>query len=125
MFSRMKSINKIDLSHNLLNGSITVDLLKNLTNLERLYISWNKFSGVIPTSLGYFTKLLGLLLDHNPISGTIPQELGKLALIQYLKLDSTHVYGRPPSSFCNLPLQALFLNSENCYLPCLKGSFIS
>ncbi|CAL4889196.1 unnamed protein product [Urochloa decumbens] len=59
-----------------LNGSLPVDMGKNLPNLELFLISDNQFHGPIPPSFCNFSMLQMVEAVHNLLAGTIPNCLG-------------------------------------------------
>ncbi|MCO5558888.1 hypothetical protein L7F22_012478 [Adiantum nelumboides] len=61
----------LDLSHNLLTGSIPPSLA-NITSLETLDLSYNQLSGTIPSTLATLTFLSNFNVAHNKLSGPIP-----------------------------------------------------
>ena len=46
--------------------------LRDLTNLERLWLSGNELTGPIPTELGALTNLEQLRLAGNELTGCVP-----------------------------------------------------
>jgi Leucine-rich repeat (LRR) protein len=89
------------LESNQLSGSIPPEL-GDLVNLQDLWLFSNQLSGSIPPELGDLVNLLGLDLDSNQLSGSIPPELGKLANLQGLWLDVNQLSGPLPQSLTNL-----------------------
>ena len=68
----------LDVESNLLGGAPFASLSK-LTELERLRISTNEFTGTIPTELGALENLAELWIANNRFDGaTIPTEMGNL-----------------------------------------------
>ena len=49
-----------------------------MTSMEKLYISFNKFTGTLPTELGELTDMKEFYAYTNDFNGTIPTELGNL-----------------------------------------------
>ena len=50
-------------------------MLGNLTNLKRLYLFDNQFTGTIPEELGNLTNLKSLYISGNQLTGCIPNGL--------------------------------------------------
>ncbi|KAG7541140.1 Leucine-rich repeat [Arabidopsis thaliana x Arabidopsis arenosa] len=85
-FNTCRNLISLDLSENLLVGSIPKSLPFNLPNLKFLNISGNNLSDTIPASFGEFQKLESLNLAGNFLSGTIPASLGNVTTLKELKL---------------------------------------
>ena len=82
-FSFLQSLISLNLSNNLLYGTIPSQL-GNLSKLIYLDLSTNNLSGSIPTSIGNLGNLSVLSLNNNTLSGPIPEEIGKLGFLSYL-----------------------------------------
>ena len=61
--------------------------------MERLYTSFNKLSGPLPTRIGELTDLTEFYAYTNEMTGTIPTELGNLAKIENLVLGQNSFSG--------------------------------
>ncbi|GKE63261.1 leucine-rich repeat-containing protein, partial [Tanacetum coccineum] len=95
-----------------LEGEITLSLLNSMTHLTFLSLSYNKFTGTIPESIGNMTKLTYLDLAGNNFSGVIPRSIGSLAKLTSLNLAANNFSGVIPRSIGNLTnLQKLHLDS--------------
>jgi gliding motility-associated-like protein len=102
----------INLSSNLLNGSIPSDL-GTLSNLQQLRLEDNQLTGPIPSELGNLSLLTLLYLDNNQIAGTVPSELGNLSNLLRLQLDNNQLTGPVPFELGNLNnLTQLYLNNN-------------
>lgn len=67
----MSYLLNLDLSSNLLNGTIP-STLGNLSNLHSLDLSHNMLSGQIPPALGDLKNLTHFNVSYNSLSGPIP-----------------------------------------------------
>ncbi|CAN0841243.1 Receptor-like protein 46 [Linum grandiflorum] len=94
--SQMSSLEILDLSNNRFSGEIPATL-GNLKSLKVLNVSHNRLSGRIPTSLGEIRDLESLDLSHNNLSGENPESLGKLLQITDLQLSYNSLTGRIPN----------------------------
>ena len=80
-------------------------------NLERLFLTDNRFEGPLPSELGNLVNLERLLLTDNQFEGPLPCELGNLVNLQRLYLENNRFEGPLPSELGNLVnLQQLFLS---------------
>eukprot|EP00253_Pinus_taeda_P027108 PITA_27108 len=128
----LSSLTYLNLSRNLLSGSIPS--LRNLTNLERLYLGNNKLegnipddfeqlrrlglldisrnllSGKIPTSLACLKQLRDLLLHNNRLSGSIPSNLGSCTNFELLDLSHNILTGSIPREIAKLHNLQFYLN---------------
>ncbi|KAM3337765.1 receptor-like protein Cf-9 [Capsicum galapagoense] len=99
---------ELDLSCSQLVGKIDSNSsLFLLSHLQRLDLSYNKFSGShISPEFGRFSNLTHLDLSVSSFSGQIPSEISHLSNLQSLslfRLTSTRLYGIIPESIFNLP----------------------
>ncbi|KAA8528174.1 hypothetical protein F0562_035575 [Nyssa sinensis] len=93
-------------------GSITSSF-QNLTELVYLDLSWNNFSGLIP-SLASSKKITGLILSNNGFTGTIPSSYGNdLKNLEILNLRNNLLQGMIPSSLFTIPSIKLIALSGN------------
>lgn len=69
-----------------------------------LDISHNMLSGSIPKEIGAMYYLYVLNLGHNNVSGSIPQELGKMKNLNILDLSNNRLAGQIPESLTGLSL---------------------
>ena len=76
--------------------------LKELVNLQELYLSGNRLSGEIPEELGTLSNLRVLDLSDNLLEGEIPIDLGGLASLEVLELEDNRLTGRIPAELGNL-----------------------
>lgn len=85
------SLQYLDLSHNMLHGSIPSGLV-NLKNLVQLNLSWNQFEGNVP-GFGKLEQLKYLDLRANRFSGDIMQLLSQLGSVVHVDLSSNRFSG--------------------------------
>ncbi|XP_043697060.1 receptor-like protein 7 [Telopea speciosissima] len=68
-----------------LNGSIhSNSTLFHLRHLQTLSLSWNQFSGRIPSQISQLTDLVSLDLSFNQFEGQIPSEISRLTKLVFL-----------------------------------------
>ncbi|XP_051180420.1 putative leucine-rich repeat receptor-like serine/threonine-protein kinase At2g19230 isoform X2 [Lolium perenne] len=75
LFGNIMELERLDLSHNNLSGSIPYSQGREMTPTF-LDLSYNNLSGSIPDYLGQGSPLTFLDLSHNKLSGSIPLSLG-------------------------------------------------
>nr|XP_048330848.1 putative receptor like protein 25 [Ziziphus jujuba var. spinosa] len=70
--------------------------------LKLLDLSFTKFSGKVPNSIGNLKSLNILTLNHCSVSGSIPSSIGNLTELKYLDLSENEFSGQIPYSLANL-----------------------
>ena len=113
-------IDHVDLSNNLLQGTIT-DALFHCKQLKHIDLSQNGFDGPIPPSIGELHHVQTISLDQNRLSGSIPVELFRSSQIQILNLQSNQLTGKIPTQIGNLENAAIISMNGNL----LKGTIPS
>nr|GMC72839.1 protein STRUBBELIG-RECEPTOR FAMILY 3-like [Ipomoea batatas] len=93
------SIKTIDLSNNLIGGSIPSNLP---VTLQTLFLSANQLTGSIPDSLSSLSQLSAMSLNENHLSGEIPDSFQGLTALVNLDLSNNNLSGRLPPSVGNL-----------------------
>ncbi|KAJ8774946.1 hypothetical protein K2173_019950 [Erythroxylum novogranatense] len=87
-------------------GLIPSEILQGSSNLRRLDLSHNNFTGPIPNQLAYLTSLMFLNLSYNNLNGTIPDFSS--SLIEY-NFSYNSLEGQIP---CNLTNPSAFLGNK-------------
>ncbi|CAM0908982.1 unnamed protein product [Alopecurus aequalis] len=116
-FQKLKRLQVIDLSENLISGSIE-DLFLMLpeNELQVLYLEQNNLTGSIPARLEHFSGLSKLWLSNNKLSGEIPVAWigSKLPYLTFLRLRSNMLSGGIPGELTGMKgLQFLDIASNN------------
>lgn len=105
-------IDRLFMSDNNLSGVLPAEL-GNLSELIYLEINNNnQLSGKIPSELGNLTKLCALSLPYNNLSGIIPPEIGNLVNLEILGLYGNHLKGSIPAELGKL---VKLWNLDLCY----------
>ena len=76
-----------------------------LRNLDTLDLSYNGFTGPLPSGIGMVSHLTHMDLSYNNLSGStgrIPEFLGSLRNLKYLNLSGINFHGRVLPLFGNL-----------------------
>ncbi|ONI10732.1 hypothetical protein PRUPE_4G064400 [Prunus persica] len=82
----MSTISTISLAGNWLSGRLPENIGLGVPNLQELYVSWNKLSGVIPNFTCNGSKLTKLDMAVNSFTGVIPTTLCALTNLVWLNL---------------------------------------
>lgn len=107
------SLRILDVSNNLLGGSLP-DAIANLSaGLTWLGVMGNQISGRIPPEISNLVSLSELRMKQNLLTGTIPTTMGKLQMLQELHLSGNFFSGGIPPELGNLTqLNLLYLNKN-------------
>lgn len=137
---RLEKLVSINLSENLLNGTLPSVFPPNLqvlnlagnsiggeipasisacSGMETLDLSRNMFYGNIPANLGNCTELRILLLSSNSMDGSIPLEFGRLTKLQVLDVSRNSLSGFIPAQLGNC-LEVSVLILSNPFVPVVK-----
>ena len=84
-FFQLASLATLDLSDNLLSGSMLSEICL-LSHINSLVLSENSITGMIPTELFQLASLATLHLSDNLLSGSIPSEIGYSTKLKTLLL---------------------------------------
>ncbi|KAL7619344.1 hypothetical protein Lser_V15G01245 [Lactuca serriola] len=103
------------MSGNRMIGTIPENIPNFFPNISNLNFSMNALTGVIPSSIGKFSKLLALDLSDNKLSGEVPSGLfTKISTLMILKLSRNKLHGQVLSG--NLTwgsLNSVYLDSNH------------
>ncbi|GMP73981.1 hypothetical protein CsSME_00031531 [Camellia sinensis var. sinensis] len=120
----LTSLKSLNLTSNYLKGTIHINDLKGLNNLEQLDISYNQLDGFITHSGFERQSVLGklelLILDQNSFNNSILPSLGVLSSLKTLSLSANSLNGSIDiGEFCNMNLKELDLIAN--YIEDIKG----
>ncbi|KAJ4878134.1 receptor like protein 55 [Raphanus sativus] len=96
------NLTHIDLSNNILTGSLRPSSITLLTDLKLLNLSRNSLSGEIPNKIGDLASLQNLSLAYNRFSGPIPSSVSSLSRLTHLDLSGNQLNGVVPSFFSRM-----------------------
>ncbi|KAI3849181.1 hypothetical protein MKW92_046575 [Papaver armeniacum] len=131
-----KGVQIFDLSHNKLNGEVSIEAGKRLSSVntillngnglsgsipfsicsqtQYLDLSNNKLSGIIPTGVGYCNSLIYLNLGNNFLTENVPKQLENAKNLLFLQLNDNNLSGTFPNSIEKLlNLEILDLGNNN------------
>ncbi|XP_044954627.1 probable LRR receptor-like serine/threonine-protein kinase At3g47570 [Hordeum vulgare subsp. vulgare] len=99
----LRNLFALDLSKNHhLNCSIPKEIFKLPSLSYFLDLSYNSFSGPLPTEVGSLKSLNALILSGNQLSGKIPDSLQNCIVLVWLLLDNNSFEGSIPQSLKNI-----------------------
>ncbi|KAG9457807.1 hypothetical protein H6P81_002315 [Aristolochia fimbriata] len=113
VFGRFLQLKSLILHTNQYSGDIEPSGILRLPRLEQLDLSYNNFSGELPTAVSNASRLRILILAYNRFRGEIPSEYGNLSLVQALDLSFNRLTGRIPPSIGNLKSLLWFTLANN------------
>ncbi|KAK7328034.1 hypothetical protein VNO77_22128 [Canavalia gladiata] len=105
-------LQNLDLSYNEFSGYIPSEISSNLPYLTSLDLSYNKFYGEIPKGFANFSYLDTLRLDGNYLTGQIPQELGLLPRIRVFSVANNLLTGPVPVFVSNVDVNLSYANNS-------------
>ncbi|WMV12259.1 hypothetical protein MTR67_005644 [Solanum verrucosum] len=85
------------LGKNQLSGEIPARLFHSNMTLRHLLVENNRFTGVIPDTLGFVQTMEVLRLDRNAFSGSVPQNLNNLTHVNELYISNNNLKGLLPN----------------------------
>ena len=107
---------KLDLSHNVLHGTIPSKILLSLASkLVEFYLKDNQLVGSIPTEIGLLTSMQYLSLAENYLSEQIPTHIGLLTNMKNLGLNNLDIDGHIPTEI-GLCTSLEYINANSCDL---------
>ncbi|GMP94284.1 hypothetical protein CsSME_00043793 [Camellia sinensis var. sinensis] len=108
----------LDLSGNRLSGSIPPEIV-NCKFLNSLVLSDNKLSGAIPYGLGLLDRLKKFSVANNDLSGSIPSDLSNFQVDRLKKFSvaNNDLSGSTPSHLSNFPAEGFIGNGGLCGNP--------
>ncbi|XP_052880937.1 probable LRR receptor-like serine/threonine-protein kinase At3g47570 [Gossypium arboreum] len=111
----MKNLDELYVSQNRLSGLLPKTLVS-CVSLEKLYLDGNLFEGPIPSSLSSLRGLEALDVSNNNLSGEIPEFLVRFGALRYLNLSFNNFEGVIPSGGIFKNASATFVegNSKLC-----------
>ncbi|KAI8893392.1 hypothetical protein BC833DRAFT_298443 [Globomyces pollinis-pini] len=122
IFSNFHALENLDLSFNRLSSSLSS--IQNLVNLTTLNLSFNRFTGLIPSFIGDFTSLTELSLDYNEFIGLVPKSIQDLPNLSYISVKNNQLVGKiniisSSLSYCDAQSNNLCSSPSgaSCFIP--------
>ncbi|XP_030535034.1 systemin receptor SR160 [Rhodamnia argentea] len=108
----------LDISHNMLSGSIPKEI-GSMFYLYILNLGHNNISGPIPPEIGYLHTVNILDLSNNELEGGIPGTLSKLSMLTEINLSNNRLTGSIPENgqMGTLPASSFMNNTGLCGIP--------
>ncbi|PQP93307.1 receptor-like protein 2 [Prunus yedoensis var. nudiflora] len=131
--AKLKNLQVLDLSYNLITGSVPVgwesflelplfvkptnstnQQYKELSHFSRaIYVGNNLLNGTIPIQIGQLRLLHELDFSHNNFTGSIPDQISNLANLERLDFSYNHLSGAIPASLKSLNFMSFFSVAYN------------
>ncbi|PIA35581.1 hypothetical protein AQUCO_03500148v1 [Aquilegia coerulea] len=115
-FVGCKSLYKIEMARNLLNGSIPWDI-SHCQKLIHMNLGSNSLTGIIPWELSTLPVIADIDLSRNLLTGSIPSDFDKCSTLQSFNVSYNLLTGQIPSSgliFPNLHPSSFIGNQGLC-----------
>ncbi|KAG8365056.1 hypothetical protein BUALT_Bualt18G0063300 [Buddleja alternifolia] len=109
----LSSLKSFGFTSNTLSGILPSDMCRYLPFIKEIHLSFNQFSGQIPSNISECSQLQVLSLSENYFSGHIPGDIGKLTSLQILYLGTNNLTGVIPQEIGNLHNLVQFGLSNN------------
>ncbi|GKV07966.1 hypothetical protein SLEP1_g19659 [Rubroshorea leprosula] len=108
------NVTKLYLNDNLFSGAIPGDIGEVMPSLTDLDVSRNSLDGRIPLSIGNLIELVTLVISNNNLSGEIPEFFSHLSMLWIIDMSNNSLSGPIPRSIGSLSfLKFLILNENN------------
>ncbi|KAK8977592.1 hypothetical protein V6N11_013377 [Hibiscus sabdariffa] len=98
---------------NKLSGPIPSELFSSNMSLIHLLFESNRFSGILPPTLGLVQTLEVIRLDNNSLSGELPSNLNNLTRVHQLFLSNNRLTGPLPNLTGMSTLNTLYLSNNS------------
>ncbi|CAI5475093.1 unnamed protein product [Closterium sp. Yama58-4] len=113
----------LQIDGNVFTGTIADDVFANATALQSLGLSANKFSGVIPSSLGNCRQISAIDLSDNQFTGQIPGSIAGLPALSIFDVGQNKLSGVIPDFLGNFPNMMNLDLSDNQFYGVVPATF--
>ncbi|GLT33099.1 hypothetical protein SLA2020_077130 [Shorea laevis] len=107
------NVTKLYLNGNLFSGAIPDDIGEVMPSLIDLDVSSNSLDGRIPLSIGNLIELKTLVISNNNLSGEIPEVFSHLSMLCIIDMSNNSLSGPIPRSIGSLSILKILILSEN------------
>ncbi|PRP85977.1 hypothetical protein PROFUN_06099 [Planoprotostelium fungivorum] len=124
MMENMTSLNSIDISRNRFSGEVYFNVFLNMQNLVSISISQNQFVGKIPYNYSLSAPLRSIDVSSNQFSGALLDDTKYLVNLQSVNFSNNALYGAVPAQLAYLTeLQSIDIsyNKISGVVPALAG----
>ncbi|RWR91424.1 LRR.XII-like protein [Cinnamomum micranthum f. kanehirae] len=109
-------LEKLHLSHNKFSGILPNSIANLSAQLSIMHLGGNQVFGAIPSGIENLAHMISLRMENNLLGGTIPIQLMKLNKLQYVVLAGNKLSGKIPNPIGNLTqLHLLRLSINNLH----------
>ncbi|KAL7265342.1 hypothetical protein ACSBR1_003166 [Camellia fascicularis] len=103
----------LDLSVNMLSGTIIREIFSIPSFGKLLNLSWNRLNGSLPEEIGNLKMIQAIDVSNNRLTGDIPVSIGDCSRIEYIDLAKNNLTCEIPASLERLRFLQLLDLSEN------------
>ncbi|XP_015881746.3 pollen receptor-like kinase 1 [Ziziphus jujuba] len=114
-FGQLGALKSLYLSNNKFSGVIADDVFLKMLSLKKVHLAHNQFTGAIPQSLRFLPKLMELRLESNDFQGNIPDFLQKTWLS--FNVSNNELNGQIPTSLNSMDKSSFAGNKDLCGKP--------
>lgn len=112
IFSFLPSLERVDLSHNGLSGTLPTQMGA-WTNLIEFAATANELTGPLPSEIGWLSNAKKIIIPNNQISGSIPSEIGLLTELESLGMANNELQFTIPTEMASCrALESLSLSNN-------------
>ncbi|XP_010530157.1 PREDICTED: probable leucine-rich repeat receptor-like protein kinase At5g63930 isoform X2 [Tarenaya hassleriana] len=111
-FDGLVQLKTLSLSFNSLTGSVPTSLAK---SMEKLHVSDNLLDGSLPEGIAAYPELTLIDLSDNHLIGPIPISIGNLSKLETFVLSNNHLSGQIPNSVSSIQTLRRFAANRNLF----------
>lgn len=119
-FNKLGALKALFITKNQFSGKLSDDFFAHMRSLKKVWLSDNKLEGKIPESLMKLTHLMELHLEGNEFSGEIPPLKQPQLLLHSLNFSNNKLKGEIPEILSHFDVATFAGNAELCGKPLKK-----